>query len=59
MLVYFKLGVILEDSEKTNFLQHYDLIPNDSRKDCIFCGNEKCVALHKNSKRNIPFILRY
>ena len=53
------MGVILQDSAKTiNFLQHYGLIPNDSRKDCIFCGIEKCVALHKNYKQNIPFILK-
>ena len=55
---FFKLGVILEDGEKTiTFLQHYGLIPNDSSKDCLFCGKENCAALHKNAKRNIPVIL--
>ena len=56
---FFKLGVLMEDSNKTiKFLQDSGLVPNVSKKDCTFCGMQKSVTLYKSSKKIIPYILR-
>ena len=53
-----ELGVLLKDSDKTiKFLQESSLIPNDTRKDCKFCGMQNSAALHKKTKKTIPYII--
>ena len=55
---FLELGFLLENSSKTiNFLQVSGLIPDDTKKDCLFCGIENCVVLRKNSKQIIPYTL--
>ena len=57
-LGFFELGCLLQDNSKTlDFLQD-SVIPNSTRKDCIFCKNEKCVVLRKTLKQIIPYTLR-
>ena len=49
----------MEDSTKTiKYLQQCGLLPNEITKDCMFCGMEKCVALHRRSKWNIQYVLK-
>ena len=56
---FIKLGLLLEDSTKTvKYLQNLGVLPDKIKKDCMFCGMQKCVVLHKRSERIIPFVLK-
>ena len=58
-LGFFKLGALLADVPKTiNYLQNYGVIPDGTRKNCAFCHAQDSVALHKNAKGHVPFVLR-
>ena len=48
----------MDNSKTLDFLQDSGVIPNSTRKDCIFCRNEKCIVLRKTSKQIIPYTLQ-